>query len=210
MFVHGYHPSLPGWNLEWETRWEDEYGYDPEAAKELPRPGRLSRRVQDEDVRFPYPARSARNCPTLPKRSASTGPKSALMWKSSVWNFPRLDPSSAPSNSKVSRPPSEQCAGPIQEQVRIFNATEAGVVHQYETDSLQANWEELTKTLDATERDRLIREIGNEKFDNFENIPLLWIFFQVAIDPDIIAEYKFPGTAASNFSHLETITAVKQ
>ena len=81
---------------------------------------------------------------------------------------------------------------------------------KYETDSLQAKWEELTETLDATERDRLIREIGNEKFDNFEGIPLLWIFFQVAIDPNIIAEYKFPGTAASNFSHLETITAVKQ
>ena len=65
-------------------------------------------------------------------------------------------------------------------------------------------------TLDPDERDRLIREMGNEKFDNFEAIPLLWIFYQLAIDPDIIAEYKFSGTAASNFSHLETIKAVPQ
>ena len=35
MLLHGYHPTLPGWNTEWEDRWEEEYGYDPEAAKEL-------------------------------------------------------------------------------------------------------------------------------------------------------------------------------
>ena len=83
------------------------------------------------------------------------------------------------------------------------------VVHHYESDSVVETWNELSLTLDPAERDRLIREIGNEKFDNYETIPLLWIFFQVAINPDVIAEYKFPGTAASNFSHLETIKAIR-
>ncbi len=66
----------------------------------------------------------------------------------------------------------------------------------------------LSRTLDPAERDPIIREIGNEKFNEFETIPLLWIFFQLAVDPAIVAEYKFPGTGASNFSHLETIKAV--
>ena len=97
---------------------------------------------------------------------------------------------------------------PLQEQIRLFNLPDGGM-HHYESDSVVETWNELSLTLDPAERDRLIREIGNEKFDNYETIPLLWIFFQVAINPDVIAEYKFPGTAASNFSHLETIKAVR-
>ncbi len=30
-----FHPSRPGWNPDWERRFQDEYGYDPEGAKRL-------------------------------------------------------------------------------------------------------------------------------------------------------------------------------
>ncbi len=207
MLVHGYHPTLPGWNPEWETRWEDEYGYDPEAAMEL-----LAQAGYPDGFKLKmYGSHTLPGVPELPDIAEAV---------SIFWTEIGIDVEIVSLEFSAVRPqyrtkqfhgfvaPFRTVRRPLQEQVRLFNLPD-GVVHQYETDSIVETWEELSLTLDPTERDRLIREIGNEKFDNFSTIPILWIFFQVAVNPDVIAEYKFPGTAASNFSHLETIKAVR-
>ena len=33
--VVDYHPTMPGRNPEWDERWEEEYGFDPDKAREL-------------------------------------------------------------------------------------------------------------------------------------------------------------------------------
>ena len=33
--VVDYHPTLPGFNPEWDERWEEMYGFDPDRAMEL-------------------------------------------------------------------------------------------------------------------------------------------------------------------------------
>ena len=207
MLVHGYHPTLPGWNPEWEDRWEEEYGYDPEAAKDL-----LEQAGYPDGFTLKmYGSHTLPGVPELPDIAEAV---------SIFWTEIGIDVEIVSLEFSAVRPqyrtkqiqgfifPMRTVRRPLQEQIRLFNLPD-GVVHHYETDSVVETWNELSLTLDPAERDRLIREIGNEKFDNYETIPLLWIFFQVAINPDVIAEYKFPGTAASNFSHLETIKAVR-
>ena len=208
MLLHGYHPTLPGWNPEWEDRWEEEYGYDPEAAREL-----LTQAGYPDGFKMKmYGSHTLPGVPELPDIAEAV---------SIFWTEIGIDVEIVSLEFSAVRPqyrtkqlqgfvlPLRTVRRPLQEQIRLFNLAD-GVVHQYETDTVSQTWEELSLTLDPAERDRLIREIGNEKFDNYATVPLLWIFFQVAIDPDIIAEYKYPGTAASNFSHLENIKAVPQ
>ena len=207
MLVHGYHPTLPGWNPEWEDRWEEEYGYDPEAAKDL-----LEQAGYPDGFTLKmYGAHTLPGVPELPDIAEAV---------SIFWTEIGIDVEIVSLEFSAVRPqyrtkqiqgfifPMRTVRRPLQEQIRLFNLPDGGM-HHYESDSVVETWNELSLTLDPAERDRLIREIGNEKFDNYETIPLLWIFFQVAINPDVIAEYKFPGTAASNFSHLETIKAVR-
>ena len=207
MLVHGYHPTLPGWNPEWEDRWEEEYGYDPEAARDLL-----------EQAGYPngftlkmYGSHTLPGVPELPDIAEAV----SIFWTEIgidveivSLEFSAVRPQYRTKQFQGFTAPFRTVRRPLQEQIRLFNLPD-GVVHHYETDSVVETWNELSLTLDPAERDRLIREIGNEKFDNYETIPLLWIFFQVAINPDVIAEYKFPGTAASNFSHLETIKAIR-
>ncbi len=208
MLVHGYHPTLPGWNDEWEARWDEEYGYDPEAAREL-----LAQAGYPEGFKLKmYGSHTLPGVPELPDIAEAI----SIFWTEIgidveivSLEFSAIRPQYRTSQFHGFAAPFRTVRRPLQEQVRLFNLPD-GVVHQYESDFIVETWEELSLTLDPSERDRLIREIGNEKYDNHSVIPLLWIFFQVAIDPEIIAEYRFPGTAASNFSHLETISAVKQ
>ncbi|CAI8006632.1 Heme-binding protein A [Geodia barretti] len=190
MLVHGYHHTLPGWNPEWEDRWEEEYGYDPEAAKDL-----LEQAGYPDGFKLKmYGAHTLPGVPELPDIAEAV---------SIFWTEIGIDVEIVSLEFSAVRPqyrtkqiqgfifPMRTVRRPLQEQIRLFNLPD-GVVHHYESDSVVETWNELSLTLDPAERDRLIREIGNEKFDNHETIPLLWIFFQVAINPDVIAEYKFP------------------
>ena len=40
---------------------------------------------------------------------------------------------------------------------------------------------------------RLLREIGDHKFDAFAEIPMFWLFAEAVVNPKYIAEYAFPG-----------------
>ena len=41
--------------------------------------------------------------------------------------------------------------------------------------------------MDTAERSRLLREIGNHKFDEFAEIPMFWLFAEASINPRYIA-----------------------
>lgn len=58
------------------------------------------------------------------------------------------------------------------------------------------------------ERARLLREIGNHKFNGFGDIPLCWLFAEATANPWFIADYTFPGTIVGYFTHLEYIKLV--
>ena len=59
--------------------------------------------------------------------------------------------------------------------------------------------------VDTAERTRLLREIGDHKFNEFAEIPLFWLFAEATVNPKYIAEYAFPGVITGYFTHLEYV-----
>ncbi len=207
--VVDYHPTLPGWNPEWDERWDVEYGYDPEQAREL-----LAQAGYPEGFGMKiYGAHTLPGVPEMPDMAEAL---------SIYFTEIGIDVEIVSVEFSVVRNqfrnkldheflyPLRSSRRPLQQQIRVHNLpAPLGVGHFYESDFIVEKYDELTGTLDPAERDRIFREIGDHKFNNFASMPLHWLFIQVAVNPEIVAEYKFPGTAGWNFSHLETIKAVR-
>jgi ABC-type transport system substrate-binding protein len=88
---------------------------------------------------------------------------------------------------------------------RIFNKAEGSVVYAYEHPFIEERLEALGKVVDPAERARLLREIGDHKFNEFAAIPMFWLHAEAGVNPKYIAEYTFPGSITGFFTHLEYI-----
>ncbi len=60
--------------------------------------------------------------------------------------------------------------------LRIFNKAKDSVVYAYEHPYIEERLEALGKVVDKAERARLLREIGDHKFNEFADMPLFWLF----------------------------------
>ena len=89
--------------------------------------------------------------------------------------------------------------------LRTFNRAKDSTLYAYEHPFIEQKFEELEKTVPLLDRARILREIGDHKFNEFAEIPLFQLFADAAINPKFIAEYVFPGDLGGFYSHLEYI-----
>ena len=94
----------------------------------------------------------------------------------------------------------------MEAQITLFNGGGSSV-HAYEDDTIYAMWQDLLQITDSTKRDAQLRKIGNYKFENFEAIPLFDVFIEVVADPNIVADWAFPGWDGGDIGHVWRITA---
>jgi hypothetical protein len=93
--------------------------------------------------------------------------------------------------------------------LRIFNKAKDPVVCSYEHSYIEERLEALGKVVDKAERARLLREIGDHKFNEFADMPLFWLRAEAGVNPKYISEYTFPGSITGFFTHLEYVKLVQ-
>ncbi len=208
MYVHGFYEGLPGWDDTWPERFEEAYGYDPEAARELLVEAGYPDGFEAKAWIFPFPGAPE----MIPLMEAiqvyleDVGIDITLVeadWAGTV--VPTLRNYDA-SGFMFAIPPSKKV---VEVQISAFNAGNA-LPHMYETDELFDKWFTLVNTADLNERDVLLREIGNIKFESFEVLPFFEVFIEVIVNPEIIDDWAFPGWDGGDIGHTWRITACKQ
>ncbi len=206
--VEGYHPQLdsaiwPGiWNPDWDKRFEELYGYDPAKAKALLK-------------QAGYPAGFAFTLylftlPGLPE-IVDIGQAIALDFQA-VGLKPKLVEIDFPRVRELYRTKTMHGAlFPLRHALRaldtnrLVNKSQDSVVYAYEDPAIDQRLAELGRVVAPVDRARLLREIGDQKFQEFANIPLFWLFAEAAVNPKYIAEYVFPGVITGFFTHLEYV-----
>jgi ABC-type transport system substrate-binding protein len=89
--------------------------------------------------------------------------------------------------------------------LRIFNKAKDSVVYSYEHPYIEERHAALGAVVDKAERAKILREIGDHKFNEFADMPLFWLHAEAGVNPKYIAEYTFPGSITGFFTHLEYV-----
>ena len=206
--VSGFHRTLPGFNPEWDQKWEELYGYDPKRAKELLAEAGYPNGFKMTVLLTPTPS--------VPE--ASQIGQILGQYFQAIGLDATLEQMDNATLAKKRR--AYQMQGKVyatsanyrdpQTTIQKHNSSVEGLSHYYEDNFIDEKYEALTRAIDPMERDRIERELGDHKFNEFAEIPFLWFAATVAVNSDVVAEYIYPGNHRAYYSHLEYIKAAKQ
>lgn len=198
-----------GWNPEWVTRWNDEYGYDPDAARAL-----LAEAGYDENnplsttmLLVPYPA--------VPS-GVDVMQAIANFWRDIGVDVTeqRVDFVDARNKQRAMHwdnhiwPVSTSGAQLITVQVygsSIIPVLYIGMQDPEAEALMRQAYSTLSTPQDSPE---LMQQIGDHYYGLHQDIPLFWIPSEVVADPDVINDWIFSGmVSGAPVDHLEGLAA---
>ena len=218
MYVPNYHPTLRGFNPEWEASFEADYGYDPARARAL-----LAEAEEEigQPLDFSLTVLASTNKPELPVQVAVSEAIHGYLFDVGV---------DLAIDSQEYTPPWRP---------HLFNNTVGGVIwpnasskftdplmlgllfwsgfvccHFYESDAidalyvqLQGDSDQVPLETDLDERHRILQEAGNILYDEYATIPLFWLSTTYIVDPNVVEDYDTGGQLG--LRDLEHVKAVQ-
>jgi ABC-type transport system substrate-binding protein len=206
--VMGFHPQLstaiwPGiWNLDWDKRFEERFGYDPAKAKAL-----LAQAGYPQGFEFTLYLYTLPGLPEIidiGQAMALDFQAIGLKPKLVETEFPRVREQYRTKSIHGALFPSRHAAQAL-EISRNVHKSKDSTGYWYEHPVIDEHLAALATVVDMAERARLLREIGDHKIKEFAEIPLFWLYADAAVNPRYIAEYTFPGIITGYFTHLEYV-----
>lgn len=198
MYIDGFHPTLEGWNDDWVERYDEEYGYDPDAARDLiEAAGYSTDRKEGPKGHIKVTANSY----------VSPGESELPQIIESItqyWNkigieakLVDLDGSEVANRYRGRTMQNQVWPNiiiyfPIEYYVNIAY-TSHGVTKHYEDDWLNARIKDLQVTYDTADRDDIARDIGNYMYDNHVSMPLFWFPHTITVNPEVVSDWVYPG-----------------
>ena len=65
----------------------------------------------------------------------------------------------------------------------------------------------LQQEVDLDERDAIQREMGDYLNAQYSQAPLVYLFIEWTVNPNIVDQWPFPGSDGANYGHFDRITA---
>ncbi len=210
MYNNPLNTQREAWKPEWESKWKDEYGYDPAKAKALlaeagftaSNPASISFTVGVPATGLPSSDDIAESVAqywravgvTVTLEQTDTTKYSEFQRAYKLTNHARVNGTS--SNSWVGITQFGSTAG-----------TPSGAGPQVpETDALI---KQLWTTLDEGKIKDLWGKIGDALYTDHHFVPLFWLPTEVAVNPKFVGEWTYSGSISGSWTHIWNIKAAK-
>ena len=205
-YVSGWLPISEGWNPEWEKKFEPQYGYNPAKAKELLKEAGYPAGMKLKLLAFTNPGES--EGPQVADALGIYFKEVGIEVETEVIDWARLRDMFRNKNIQCCLWPNIISWRPVEEWIRGAYSSKA-TGHIFEDEFLEKNYLTLTQAVNPEERNRLARAIGDHLFEEFADIPLIWFYNEVVVNPKVVADWKYPGIGAGRSTHFHLLKAVR-
>jgi peptide/nickel transport system substrate-binding protein len=195
----GYVPELA-------ERFEAEYGYDPDRAREL-----LAEAGYPDA--FPDPVIPIISSALAGNPEFGTLAELLQVYFEEIGLQTEIREMDWASLGALGRGRQAYSIGPIRNAP--IRPSEAGLVNYftsrgtpyggYESDTIEALADELERTIDPEERNRIASEAFVYLFEQYADMPLAAVHAEVVANPDVVAGWTFPGVTTNSVSHWHLI-----
>lgn len=195
--------ALPGWNPAWEKNFSKAYGYDPAASKRL-----LAEAGYPNGFELRFVITPFTGVPEIADMSTAIG----------TIDFANLGVKVTMENSEWSRQREKIRKGqtrgdmwimrgpirPVEESLDAYN-TSGSSVRAFVDDYTDKQRAALTATVEPTERNRLLRDLGNYLYDQHAFLPLVTIPATLVVNPKAVGSFQWSGLDGGVFTSFEYV-----
>lgn len=203
------HPTRPGWDPSWVTRFPDEYGYDPAAARALLNEAGYNSDNPLETNMFVFKLSTFSSADDVSESVAAfwqdIGVKVNLRNDDSATRRALRQNLDLDNHFQIAGTSSFPVIG-----YGFYNS--GGIIGQgggYQQIDTSQLLREIRLELDAEKADVMWRQLGELNYVRHTTIPLFWLPAEVVVDPSIVSGYVWPGAISGTWSHFENISATR-
>ena len=205
-YVSGWLPISEGWNPEWEKRFEQQYGYNPTRAKALLKEAGFPAGMKLKLLAFVNPGES--EGPQVADAMGIYFKDVGIDAEIEVIDWAKIRDMFRNKNIQCCIWPNIISWRPAEDWIRVSYYSK-GPNHHFEDEFIDKHYLALKDTVNPEERQRLARAIGDHLFEEFADIPLLWFYNEVVVNPKVVADWSYPGIGAGRSTHFHLLKAVK-
>ena len=206
--VWGFHPSLPGWDDRWSREFDDKYGFDPDRAraliKESGHEGYPLKLIITQLSGVPEMIPMAEAAFTYLSDIGIDVEAEEMEWARFRADFYR------PGKTHGTIAPIRGTMRPAEVTLRFYNRSGPEGFQRIVPDPrLDELYVEAITAVNPEVKANALRQAGDIKFDQYAEVPIVWLPSQIAINPEEVGEFVWPGNINTAITHMEYITTAQ-
>jgi ABC-type transport system substrate-binding protein len=203
-------PRFDGYVPELAERFEDEYAYDPDRARELLDEAGYPEAFANPVI--PIAATALGGSPefgVMAELAQALFAEVGLQTEITEMDWPSIQNARIGFTAGFVHPQRNAPVRPNAIGVLAGYTAQLSPAYSVGSPELDALGDNLVAEHDVDERERIMGEMFTHIFDSYAHIPIATVFAEVVANPDTIAEWTFPGSSSTGISHFELIRAVE-